>query len=105
MLLAEVVYVEELHVVSTFPKPRPEEVARLVAGVLIELGGEVRNLADLNESILIDSGRYVARSYRADGFLAMWLIDAGIVQFYDAHGELLRTFSLRRETIERRAAA
>lgn len=91
--------------VSMFPKPRPEEVARLVAGVLLEFGSEVRNMVDLNESILIDSGRYVARSYRADGFMAMWLIDAGIVQFYDADGNLLRTLSLQREAIERRAAA
>jgi hypothetical protein len=37
--------------------------------------------------------------------LAMWLIEPGIVQFYDAHGNLLRTVSLKREIIERRAAA
>jgi len=91
--------------VSTISIPSPEEVARLVAGVLAELGSDVQNMLDLNESILIDSGRYVARSYRTDGFLAMWLIDAGIVQFYDPHGNLLRTLSLRRATIERRAAA
>ena len=91
--------------VSPIPSPRPEEVVRLVAGVLAEFGTEVQNLLDLNESILIDSGKYVARSYRFDGMLAMWLIEPGIVQFYDAHGNLLRTVSLKREIIERRAAA
>lgn len=85
--------------------PRPEEVTRLVIGVLADLGIEVQNMLDLNESILIDAGKYVARSYRADGLLAMWLIEPGIVQFYDADGNLLRTVSLKRETIERRAAA
>lgn len=91
--------------VRPFSQPRPEEVLRIVAGVLSEFGSEVQNTLDLNETILIDSGKYVARTYRADGFHAMWLIESGIVQFYDAEGNLLRTLSLNPPTLARRAAA
>jgi hypothetical protein len=77
-----------------------------VADVVAEFGAEVHSLLDLNESILIDAGRYVARSYRIDGFLAMWMIAPGIVQFYDEQGNLLRTLSLhQRPAVARRAAA
>src|SRR5271165_794497 len=40
----------------------------------------------IEETILIDEGRYVARSYRMDGYMAMWLVPVGIVQFYDDRG-------------------
>ncbi len=46
------------------------------------------------ETILIDQGRYVARSYRIDGYLAMWLVAVGIVQFYDDRGRMLTTINL-----------
>ena len=49
---------------------------------------------DINETILIDGGRYVARSYRAAGYLAMWLVAVGIVQFYDSSGRMLGTINL-----------
>ena len=34
---------------------------------------------DLNETILIDQGRCVGRSYRVAGFMAMWLVEVGLV--------------------------
>ena len=48
----------------------------------------------MKENILIDAGRYVARSYRLEDYMAMWLIDVGIVQFYDAEGNMLCTINL-----------
>ncbi len=48
----------------------------------------------IEESILIDQGRYVARSYRTEGHLAMWLVAVGIVQFYDDRGRMLTTINL-----------
>ena len=48
----------------------------------------------INETILIDQGRYVARSYRIEGYLAMWLVGVGILQFYDDAGNMLATINL-----------
>jgi hypothetical protein len=58
------------------------------------------------ETILIRDGRYRGRSYRAGGMLAMWMVEIGLVQFYDADGEMLATIHLNhRPGNERRAAA
>ena len=57
---------------------------------------------DLEETILIDEGRYTARSYRVGGFLAMWLLEIGIVQFYDGDGHMLCTVNLLEELEPRR---
>jgi hypothetical protein len=74
--------------------PQPDQVRLLVARIFGEFGIHVRNVVDLNETLLVQSGRYVARSYRANGLMAMWLLRAGIVQFYDAKGTMLRTVNL-----------
>ena len=52
------------------------------------------NPPQIEETVLIDQGRYVARSYRIKGYLAMWLVPVGIVQFYDARGQMLATINL-----------
>ena len=49
---------------------------------------------DIHETILIDEGRCVGRSYRTGGFMAMWLVDVGLIQFYDAEGNMLQTVNL-----------
>jgi len=59
----------------------------------------------IDETILIDQGRYVARSYRAAGCLAMWLVSAGILQFYDHRGEMLTTINLFESLRPQRMAA
>lgn len=74
--------------------PQPEQVRQLVARVFEEFGVPVRNILSLNETLLIKGGRYVARTYRAEGLMAMWLLRAGVVQFYDAQGVMLRTVNL-----------
>jgi hypothetical protein len=48
----------------------------------------------IDETVLIDRGRYVARTYRTAGMMAMWLIAVGIVQFYDDQGDMLGTVNL-----------
>jgi hypothetical protein len=78
-------------------QPGPHEVRRLVLQALEELGASVPGLADLEETILIDDGRYTARSYRVEGYMAMWLLEVGIVQFYDAEGNMLATVNLLKE--------
>lgn len=58
-----------------------------------------------DETILIDQGRYVARSYRTPGYLAMWLVEAGIVQFYSSTGDMLATVNLFERLEPQRVAA
>ena len=59
----------------------------------------------LDETILVDDGRYAARTYKADGYMAMWLLQIGIVQFYDAEGNMLLTVNLLEELEPQRMAA
>ncbi len=75
-------------------EPDPPEVRKLVIRTLEELGASASSLADLEETILIDDGKCSARSYRADEYWAMWLLGLGIVQFYDAEGNMLATVNL-----------
>ena len=85
--------------------PQPDQVRRLVCRVFGEFGIHVTNLVDLHETLLVTSGRYVARSYRVNGFIAMWLLRAGIVQFYDCEGTMLRTVNLLKRLRPRPVAA
>jgi len=77
--------------------PRPHEVRGLVIQTLKELGAAVPSLFDLEETIRVDDGKCTARSYRVEGYMAMWLLEIGIVQFYDAEGDMLATINLLRE--------
>ena len=89
---------------STFPRlyepagdssPAPAAVESLVTS----------SAMDIDETILIDEGRYVARSYRAAGYLAMWLVAVGILQFYDSRGRMLGTINLFESLRPKRLAA
>jgi hypothetical protein len=62
-------------------------------------------MSDLQENVRIDRGQCVARCYRVADMFAMWLIDIGILQFYDADGEMLQTVNLFAEIQPHRAAA
>ena len=77
--------------------PKPHDVRRLVIQTLEELGADVPTLFDLEETILVDDGECTARSYRIEGYMAMWLVPVGIVQFYDAEGNMLATANLFKE--------
>ena len=85
--------------------PQPCEVRELVARTFADLGAVIPALFDLDEALLIDGGKYVARSYRADGYMAMWLLEVGIVQFYDGAGNMLRTVNLVQELKPQKMAA
>ena len=85
--------------------PHPYEVREIVVQVFEGLGVDVYSPSDLDESILIDEGRYAARSYRIDGFMAMWLVEIGLLQFYDADGNMLQTVNLLSELEPHRMAA
>jgi len=85
--------------------PHPDTIRAIVFQTLLEFDVEEDVLADLDERILLDDGKYIARSYQVEGFMAMWLIDAGIIQFYDDDGNMLRTVNLFEEVLPRRVAA
>jgi len=72
----------------------PGEVRNLVRRTLLELSQGLRSNEDFTEDILIQDGRYYARSYRTDNWMAMWLIEIGLLQFYDVDGNMLRTVNL-----------
>lgn len=81
------------------------DVRRLVAHYFLDLGAENSAVDDMQENIRIDRGRCVARCYRVADMFAMWLIDCGVLQFYDSEGEMLHTVNLFTELQPQRAAA
>jgi hypothetical protein len=85
--------------------PLPHEVRGLVLRTFQDFGAAIFSIVDLDETVLLDDGRYAARTYRADGYMAMWLIDIGIVQFYDADGNMLMTVNLLEDLEPQRLAA
>jgi hypothetical protein len=85
--------------------PLPYEVRELVIRTFEYLDVYLDSPWDLDETILIDDGQYSARTYRIDGYMAMWLVEIGIVQFYDGDGNMLRTVNLLEELEPQRMAA
>jgi hypothetical protein len=85
--------------------PLPYEVRELVVRTFESLDVYIESPWDIDETILINAGRYSARTYEIDGYMAMWLLDIGIVQFYDADGNMLQTVNLLEEREPQRMAA
>jgi hypothetical protein len=81
------------------------DVRRLVTHYFLDLGVDSADVDDVQENIRIDRGRCVARCYRVAEMFAMWMIDVGVLQFYDADGEMLHTVNLFTELQPQRAAA
>ena len=75
-------------------RPDAGEVRSIVRRVFSEMGVAPRTLDDISETILVDEGRVRARSYRLDDLMAMWMLDIGIVQFYDSEGNMVRRANL-----------
>ena len=85
--------------------PLATEVRQLVKQTFEDLGIDDDQVDDLNETILINEGTYRGRSYQTDGYFAMWLVDAGLVQFYDDDGNMVCTLNLFNEVEPQRMAA
>ena len=85
--------------------PDPQIIRDIVHRTFLELDLDEDTLVDLDERLLLDDGRYVARSYWVADYLAMWMIDVGLVQFYDGNGNMLRTVNLFEELEPQRLAA
>jgi hypothetical protein len=85
--------------------PLPYEVRELVVRNFEYLGVFINSPWDIDETILVDDGRYSARTYKIDGHMAMWMVEIGIVQFYDVEGNMLLTVNLVEELVPQRMAA
>ena len=83
--------------------PYPHEVRQIVIETFAEFGARRSQL--LKETLLVDDGRYMARSYRLHGLMAMWFVDEGVLQFFDAQHKILRTVNLWEEMAPQRIAA
>lgn len=75
----------------------PAEVRRLVLRTFQEFDADEQALRKLNENILVREGKYAARSYHIEGYMAMWMVEVGVLQFYDVDGNMLRTVNLLEE--------
>jgi hypothetical protein len=85
--------------------PDSNLVRQIVLRSFAEFSGEELDELSLAEMILINEGKYRGRTYRCGGLMAMWLLDVGIVQIYDADGNMLRMINLFEEQdLLRRAA-
>lgn len=85
--------------------PTPADVRRLVARTFTSLGNDAFGALDVNETMRIDAGKLVARTYRTETMWAMWMIEIGLLQFYDEEGQMLCTVNLFEERLPVRAAA
>jgi hypothetical protein len=86
-------------------EPKPSDVLSAVVGMFERFGASPQSLFDLEETVQIDRSKHVARSYRVDGLMAMWLIGIGIVQFYDDDGNMLATINLLEKAVPQQMAA
>ena len=85
--------------------PFPGEIRRIVLRTFQEVGAEVVSSQDLRETILVDAGACMARTYTVGGYKAVWLLDEGVVRFTNEAGQLLRIVNLYEEMPAVRIAA
>ena len=85
--------------------PFPGNIRRMVLRTFQEVGAEVVSLQNLRETILVDAGACMARTYTAGGYKAVWLLDEGILRFTNEAGQLLRIVNLYEEMPAARMAA
>ncbi len=86
-------------------EPRPNEVRQLVIEIFRSLGSPTKDLFELHETVMIQGGRCLGRKYRTRQLNAVWLIDAGLIRFYDHRRRVLRTVNLFEELAPVRMAA
>ena len=85
--------------------PGADEVRLLVRSYFRQLGNGPKQLNAMEETARVDRGRVVSHTYVSGDLFAMWLIEVGILQFYDADGEMLLTVNLFEKLEPTRLAA
>jgi hypothetical protein len=84
---------------------RPSDVRRIVLQMFRRLGQSPECPCDVEEKVLIAAGGCAAWTYRIGNLMAMWMVEVGIVQFYDAEGNLVAMVNLLKELTPQQAAA
>ena len=85
--------------------PTAGEVRNIVNRIFASLGVSQQSIGDITEKVMIDEGRILARSYRVGDLMAMWLVDVGIIQFYDEEGNMIQRTNLLADIEPRKMAA
>ena len=85
--------------------PHPAEIRHIVFRTLQEVGAAVDSVDEIHETILVDAGNCIARTYFADNYRAVWLLNEGVLQFTTKDGKLLRIVNLYEEIPVVRLAA
>jgi hypothetical protein len=85
--------------------PDADEVRQLVRSYFRQLGVNAEDVTKMEETTRVDRGRIVSHSYRAAELFSMWLVEVGILQFYDRDGEMLMTVNLFERLEPKRMAA
>jgi hypothetical protein len=80
---------------------QPEPTFQFVTSGFLELGALCPKL--VTRTTLLQDGRFVGQRFRCGALRATWSADSGLIEFYGANGELLRTVSLG--TAQERKAA
>ena len=69
------------------------DIRQSVAQTFQQLGVTISDPQEIRETLRLDRGKVVARTYRYGHLMAMWLTEVGLVPFYDQDGNMLNTFS------------
>jgi hypothetical protein len=85
--------------------PHPIDIRNIVLRTFQEIGATVHSVADIRETILVDGGSCMARTYLVGSYKAVWLLEEGTLQFTDGDGRLLRVVNLYEEMPPVRLAA
>ena len=86
-------------------RPGSGEVKQLVVGIFLSLGVASHALFGMKETAFVDCGRCIARCYRIEDLKAVWSVDDGTIEFYDAEGRLLERVNLLEEVAPQLMAA
>ena len=72
----------------------PAEMRQVVVNRFQQHDSRAMADGELEERVRVESGKVVAYCYRAGNLFAMWMIEIGLVQFYDSDGNLLPAYEL-----------
>jgi len=79
---------------------QPSEVLSIVVRMFEKFSATPQSVFDVEETVRIDRGKQIARTYQVDGLMAMWLLEIGVIQFYDNEGNMLATLSLIKNAVK-----
>jgi hypothetical protein len=77
----------------------------VACGVSQSFGASVFSDLQVEETLLVQDGRCMARSYRTCDYFAMWLIEVGLLQFFNAEGDVLLVLNLLEDSAPGKVAA